>query len=111
MSVDTIKETVIEVAKSASFLNPIWTILLGVAAIVILFEIWVKNTREYRVTQNIPCPPRIPVLGNAHLVARLTNAGEFVIKRVSMYFFLLLFSTFTKLVNLKGHFKWFWNLK
>ena len=86
MSVDTIQETVIEVVKSTSFLNPIWTILLGVAAIVILFEIWVKNTREYKVTQNIPCPPRIPVLGNAHLVASLTNAGKLVIKSVSMYF-------------------------
>lgn len=74
--VDTVQETVTDVTKTSFGFNPLWTVLIGALAIVVLFEIWIRNTREYKLSKSIPCPPRVPILGNAHLVAGLTNAGK-----------------------------------
>ena len=76
MSVDTVQQTVVEVAKSTSFLSPMWTLVLGVTTIIVLGEIWIRNTRQYKVSYSIPCPPRLPILGQGHLVIGLSNSGE-----------------------------------
>lgn len=68
-------------AGPATVLNPIWTALLGIAVVVSLYEIWLRNTRKYKLTANMPNPPMLPLIGNGHLVAHLTNAGRFWILR------------------------------
>lgn len=79
--VETVQETVKEVSTTSTGINPLWSILIGIVSIVVLFEIWIKNTREYKLSKNIPCPPRVPILGNAHLVAGLTNARKYLKKK------------------------------
>lgn len=69
------KVTTAAAASMPTFLNPLWTILLGIITAVVLFEIWLRNSRKYKLSEKIPCPPRMPVIGNGHLVAHLTNAG------------------------------------
>ncbi|XP_058978009.1 cytochrome P450 4g1 [Musca domestica] len=54
--------------------NPLWTALMGLAIISILFEIWLRSTREYKLTAKMPTPPRLPILGHAHRALYLSNA-------------------------------------
>ncbi|XP_073832999.1 cytochrome P450 4g1-like isoform X2 [Musca autumnalis] len=55
-------------------LNPLWTAIIGLIAIAVLFEVWLRNTREYRLTANIPTPRRLPVIGHGYMAFNLTNA-------------------------------------
>lgn len=76
MSVETLTETVQQASQSAggSVLSPLLTGLAGVVLVLALYEYWHRNTREYKMTKNIPAPPELPIIGNAHLIAGLTNA-------------------------------------
>uniref|UniRef100_T1PG00 Cytochrome P450 n=1 Tax=Musca domestica TaxID=7370 RepID=T1PG00_MUSDO len=79
MTADTLVLETMDSAKNstagpATVLNPIWTALLGIAVVVSLYEIWLRNTRKYKLTANMPNPPMLPLIGNGHLVAHLTNA-------------------------------------
>nr|UPO37782.1 cytochrome P450 4g1 [Liriomyza trifolii] len=76
MSVETLTETVQQASQSAdsSVLSPLVTGLAGVLLVLALYEYWHRNTREYKMTKNIPAPPELPIIGNAHLIAGLTNA-------------------------------------
>ena len=60
-------------AGSGGF-SPLLTGLVGTVLAMALYEYWHRNTREFKLTKNIPSPPMLPVLGHAHLVAGLTNA-------------------------------------
>ncbi|XP_005176358.1 cytochrome P450 4g1 [Musca domestica] len=73
-SMDKVNEENVMLPEKISLLSPLWTILVGTLVIAILFEIWLRNTREYKLTANMPTPPRVPVLGQAHLVFNLSNA-------------------------------------
>ncbi|EDW82168.2 uncharacterized protein Dwil_GK25658 [Drosophila willistoni] len=55
-------------------LGPILTTLVGVVVAATLYEYWHRNSREYRMVSNIPSPPGLPLLGQAHLAAGLSNA-------------------------------------
>jgi len=82
MSVETVQET-LQQATSATGFNPLWTGLIGTMVAIALYEYWHRNTREFKMTKNIPSPPQLPVLGNAHLVAGLTNAE--ILSRGNVY--------------------------
>ncbi|XP_005176357.1 cytochrome P450 4g1-like [Musca domestica] len=60
--------------ETISTFNPLWTLVIGVAIIAMLYEIWLRNTREYRLTANMPTPSKLPILGHAHFVLNLNNA-------------------------------------
>lgn len=62
--IDQIKE---EVLASTLIWTPALSTLLGVAVAIFLFEIWVKNSRNYKLCENIPGPRRLPFIGNAHM--------------------------------------------
>ncbi|XP_068139794.1 cytochrome P450 4g1 [Drosophila tropicalis] len=55
-------------------LGPLLTTLVGVVVAAALYEYWHRNSREYRMVSNIPSPPGLPLLGQAHLAAGLSNA-------------------------------------
>ncbi|XP_034139197.1 cytochrome P450 4g1 [Drosophila guanche] len=76
MTVDTVQETLQHAATSTSGLgfSPMLTTLLGTIVALGLYEYWRRNTREYRMVANIPSPPGLPLLGQAHMVAGLSNA-------------------------------------
>jgi len=74
MSVETIQQTVNQAVNTPAYLNPVVTALVGVFIALALYEFWHRNTREYKLTKNIPCPPEVPLLGAAHLLIGLTNA-------------------------------------
>ncbi|XP_022214613.2 cytochrome P450 4g1 [Drosophila obscura] len=76
MTVDTVQETLKHAATSTSGLgfSPMLTTLVGTIVALGLYEYWRRNTREYRMVANIPSPPGLPLLGQAHMVAGLSNA-------------------------------------
>ncbi|XP_073831826.1 cytochrome P450 4g1-like [Musca autumnalis] len=55
-------------------MNPLGTAIIGLTIIAILFEIFRRNTREYKLTANIPTPPQLPLVGNAHMIINATSA-------------------------------------
>lgn len=67
------EETLIQTTSGIG-MSPLITALVGTLIAIVLYEYWHRNTREFKLTKNIPCPPMLPVLGHAHLVAGLTNA-------------------------------------
>ncbi|KAH8336062.1 hypothetical protein KR074_002727, partial [Drosophila pseudoananassae] len=71
-----IKMTVEAAATSTSLLgySPTLTTLVATLVALGLYEYWRRNTREYRMVSNIPSPPELPLLGQAHLAAGLSNA-------------------------------------
>ncbi|KAH8396155.1 hypothetical protein KR222_004265 [Zaprionus bogoriensis] len=75
MSVETVQETLQQAQASGGFVpGPLLTGLLGTLIVMALYEYWHRNTREYRMVANIPSPPTLPIVGQAHLVAGLSNA-------------------------------------
>ncbi|EDV34702.2 uncharacterized protein Dana_GF20812 [Drosophila ananassae] len=68
--------TVEAAATSTSLLgySPTLTTLVATMVALGLYEYWRRNTREYRMVANIPSPPELPLLGQAHLAAGLSNA-------------------------------------
>lgn len=50
------------------------TTLVGTLVAMALYEYWRRNSREYRMVANIPSPPELPILGQAHVAAGLSNA-------------------------------------
>ncbi|KAH8349377.1 hypothetical protein KR067_002527, partial [Drosophila pandora] len=72
----TINMTVEAAATSTSLLgySPTLTTLVATMVALGLYEYWRRNTREYRMVANIPSPPELPLLGQAHLAAGLSNA-------------------------------------
>ncbi|KAH8305373.1 hypothetical protein KR044_013116 [Drosophila immigrans] len=80
MSVETVQETLQQAAATAATtgggigLSPLLTGLVGTLIVMALYEYWHRNTREYRLVANIPSPPALPLLGQAHLAAGLSNA-------------------------------------
>lgn len=64
-------------APETSAWSPLWTVVLGVAVAAALYEYWLRNSREFRLSKNIPAPPMLPLVGNGHLVFNLSNAGKF----------------------------------
>jgi cytochrome P450 family 4 len=73
MSVETVQETVQQVSQTSGF-HPLLTVFAGTVVAIALYEYWHRNTREFKLTKNIPAPPLLPVVGHAHLVAGLSNA-------------------------------------
>lgn len=71
---ETVQEALAQASASGG-LGALWTSLIGVVLIVALYEYRRRSSREYRMTKNIPSPPEVPVLGNAHLVLGCSNAG------------------------------------
>ncbi|XP_037934972.1 cytochrome P450 4g1-like [Teleopsis dalmanni] len=82
MSIETVKETLNQAGGATGF-SPIITALIGTAVVIALYEYWHRNTREYKMTKNIPTPPELPLVGNAHLVYGLSNAE--IMKRGIVY--------------------------
>ncbi|XP_060662701.1 cytochrome P450 4g1 [Drosophila nasuta] len=75
MSVETVQETLQQATSAGGFgLNPLLTGLIGTLVVMALYEYWHRNTREYKMVANIPTPPILPLLGQAHLVVGLSNA-------------------------------------
>ncbi|KAM8721038.1 hypothetical protein ACLKA7_006985 [Drosophila subpalustris] len=86
MSVETVQETLQQAAGGAAgvggagsaagafMLSPLLTGLVGTILVMALYEYWHRNTREYRMVANIPSPPTLPLIGQAHLAAGLSNA-------------------------------------
>ncbi|XP_034111179.1 cytochrome P450 4g1 [Drosophila albomicans] len=75
MSVETVQETLQQATSAGGFgLNPLLTGLVGTLVVMALYEYWHRNTREYKMVANIPTPPILPLLGQAHLVVGLSNA-------------------------------------
>ncbi|XP_011182403.2 uncharacterized protein Cyp4g1_1 [Zeugodacus cucurbitae] len=70
---ETVQEAITQASASGG-LGALWTALIGVVVIAALYEYWRRSSREYRMTKNIPSPPEVPVLGNAHLVLGCSNA-------------------------------------
>nr|ARG41825.1 cytochrome P450 CYP4G100 [Bactrocera dorsalis] len=70
---ETVQEAITQASASGG-LGALWTSLIGVVVIAALYEYWRRSSREYRMTKNIPSPPEVPVLGNAHLVFGCSNA-------------------------------------
>ncbi|XP_017106547.2 cytochrome P450 4g1 [Drosophila bipectinata] len=68
--------TVEAAATSTSLLgySPTLTTLVATLVALGLYEYYRRNTREYRMVANIPSPPELPLLGQAHLAAGLSNA-------------------------------------
>ncbi|XP_073831825.1 cytochrome P450 4g1-like [Musca autumnalis] len=54
--------------------NPLWTAIVGVVIMAVLFEIWLQNSREYKLSANIPTPRRLPVIGHGHMALNVSNA-------------------------------------
>ncbi|XP_067640790.1 cytochrome P450 4g1-like [Eurosta solidaginis] len=52
--------------------SPLYISLIGVAFAITLYDIWFRNTDAYKKLRNMPGPPILPVIGNAHLVIGLT---------------------------------------
>lgn len=78
MSVETVQETLQQAAAATSSggfgLNPLLTGLVGTIVVLALYEYWHRNSREYKMVANIPSPPHLPIVGQAHLAAGLSNA-------------------------------------
>ncbi|EDV91896.1 cytochrome P450 4g1 [Drosophila grimshawi] len=76
MSVETVQETLQQAASGGGgyILSPLLTGVLGTILIMALYEYWHRNSREYRMVENIPSPPTLPLVGMAHLVVGLSNA-------------------------------------
>ncbi|XP_054727616.1 uncharacterized protein LOC129237145 [Anastrepha obliqua] len=70
----TVQETITQATQASGGLGALWTALIGVVLVAALYEYWRRSSREYRMTKNIPSPPELPVLGNAHLVLGCSNA-------------------------------------
>ncbi|XP_061401492.1 cytochrome P450 4g1-like [Musca vetustissima] len=51
-----------------------WTVVVGISLAIALYEIWRRNTREYKLTANMLTPPMMPLIGNGHLVMHLSNS-------------------------------------
>ncbi|XP_030378394.1 cytochrome P450 4g1 [Scaptodrosophila lebanonensis] len=78
MSVETVQETLQQAAQqsaaSGGGFSPLLTGLVGTLVVLALYEYWHRSSREYRMVANIPMPPTLPLLGQAHLAAGLSNA-------------------------------------
>ncbi|XP_016939348.1 cytochrome P450 4g1 [Drosophila suzukii] len=79
MSVETVQETLQQAAAASSSttllgFSPMLTTLVGTLVAMALYEYWRRNSREYRMVANIPSPPELPILGQAHVAAGLSNA-------------------------------------
>ncbi|XP_002071182.3 cytochrome P450 4g1 [Drosophila willistoni] len=77
MTLETVQQAATAAGAASSGvlgLGPILTTLVGVVVAATLYEYWHRNSREYRMVSNIPSPPGLPLLGQAHLAAGLSNA-------------------------------------
>ncbi|XP_039498931.1 cytochrome P450 4g1 [Drosophila santomea] len=78
MAVEVVQETLQQAAASSSTtvlgFSPMFTTLVGTLVAMALYEYWRRNSREYRMVANIPSPPELPILGQAHVAAGLSNA-------------------------------------
>nr|NP_525031.1 cytochrome P450 4g1 [Drosophila melanogaster]Q9V3S0.1 RecName: Full=Cytochrome P450 4g1; AltName: Full=CYPIVG1 [Drosophila melanogaster]AAF45503.1 cytochrome P450 4g1 [Drosophila melanogaster]ABY20430.1 GH01123p [Drosophila melanogaster]CAA15672.1 EG:165H7.1 [Drosophila melanogaster] len=78
MAVEVVQETLQQAASSSSTtvlgFSPMLTTLVGTLVAMALYEYWRRNSREYRMVANIPSPPELPILGQAHVAAGLSNA-------------------------------------
>lgn len=77
MAVETVQETLQQAATGGGSLlgfSPMLTTLVGTLVAMALYEYWRRNSREYRMVANIPSPPELPILGQAHVAAGLSNA-------------------------------------
>ncbi|CAH1103827.1 unnamed protein product [Psylliodes chrysocephalus] len=57
--------------------NPLITIILGVAAILSIYQYWFHSQRYVKLGNQLPGPSTIPILGNAHMVLGLSASGIF----------------------------------
>ncbi|XP_016982470.1 cytochrome P450 4g1 [Drosophila rhopaloa] len=76
MALETVQETLQQSSSSSTVLgfSPMLTTLVGTLVAMALYEYWRRNSREYRMVANIPSPPELPILGQAHVAAGLSNA-------------------------------------
>ncbi|KAH8245221.1 hypothetical protein KR032_006701 [Drosophila birchii] len=78
MAVEIVQETLQQAAAggggSLLGFSPMLTTLVGTLVAMALYEYWRRNSREYRMVANIPSPPELPILGQAHVAAGLSNA-------------------------------------
>ncbi|XP_033169956.1 cytochrome P450 4g1 [Drosophila mauritiana] len=78
MAVEVVQETLQQAAATSSTtvlgFSPMLTTLVGTLVAMALYEYWRRNSREYRMVANIPSPPELPILGQAHVAAGLSNA-------------------------------------
>ncbi|XP_075156968.1 cytochrome P450 4g1-like [Haematobia irritans] len=73
MSEDIVTQKMTENVSATFSWSPLYTSLLGIAVIAILYEVMIRNTRKYKLLKNMPCPPKLPLIGNAHLLLNKTN--------------------------------------
>ncbi|CAG9861388.1 unnamed protein product [Phyllotreta striolata] len=68
----------LDTADSASILSsPILLTLLGIISLLTIYHYWFKNQRYVKLGNQMPGPPAVPIIGNAHWALGLSAAGVF----------------------------------
>lgn len=84
MSVETLQDSVQPTMTGAEGSSTMVSVLFGLGVIAILYEYYRRNTREYKMMDNIPTPKQLPLIGNGHLAFGQSNHE--ILKMVSSIF-------------------------
>lgn len=70
----------VESLVSSNFTSSVFIFLAGIVTILGLYEYWFRSLRTSKLGNQIPGPPTIPILGNAHLALGRSPTGKGVQK-------------------------------
>lgn len=56
--------------------NSVVIFLVGLSALLVLYQFWFQNLRYVKMGNKIPGPPTIPILGNAYLALGKSPTGK-----------------------------------
>jgi cytochrome P450 family 4 len=62
-----------QMIEGSTFSSPLFLPLLTVVATLVALHFWQTTRRERKIGNEIPGPPTIPILGNAHIFMNLKN--------------------------------------
>lgn len=65
-----------QMIEGSTFSSPLFLPLLTVVVTLVAIHFWQTTRRERKIASDIPGPPTIPLLGNAHIFMNLKNDGN-----------------------------------
>lgn len=66
-----------QIIEGSSFISPLFMPLAIVLVTLVTIHFWQITRRERKMGNQMPGPPTIPIIGNAHTFLKLQNDGIF----------------------------------
>lgn len=72
-----------QMIEGSSFTSSLFMPLATILATLVSIHFWQITRRERKMGNQIPGPPTLPIIGNAHTFLKLKNDGNDVAKKLS----------------------------